>query len=161
MDTTVTFYNNSSNAHVVNKALSLITTVQVKLKEPIDIERPEILLSGAQGAIKANYVHIPELGRYYYCHSELERGQLVRFVCDQSDPLMSFKSALLASPALISRNPWQYDLYIPDSDIPIEARSARAVIKFPNSELFNGNQNAYILTVLGSGTSGSPPTNGD
>lgn len=151
MDTTVTFYNNSSNAHVVNKALNLIATVQVKLKEPIDIERPEILLSGAQGAIKANYVHIPELGRYYYCHTELERGQLVRFVCDQSDPLMSFKSALLASPAVIARNPWHFDLYLPDPRLPIERRTASAVLKFPEQTKFNGQNNCYILTTVGSG----------
>ena len=148
MDTTVTFYNNSSNAHAVNKSLNLIATVQVKLKEPIDIERPEILLSGAQGAIKANYVHIPELGRYYYCHSELERGQLVRFVCDLSDPLMSFKSALLASPAVIARNPWHFDLYLPDPKLPIEARTASAILKFPNNP-FSGSNNCYILTTLG------------
>lgn len=148
MDTTVTFYNNSSNAHAVNKSLNLIATVQVKLKEPIDIERPEILLSGAQGAIKANYVHIPELGRYYYCHSELDRGQLVRFVCDLSDPLMSFKSALLASPAVIARNPWHFDLYLPDPKLPIEARTASAILKFPNNP-FSGSNNCYILTTLG------------
>jgi len=149
MDTTVTFYNNSSNEHAVNKALSLIATVQVKLKEPIDIARPEILLSGAQGAIKANYVHIPELGRYYYCHSELERGQLVRFVCDKSDPLMSFKSALLASPAVIARNPWHFDLYIADPNLPIETRTASAILKFPNQAAFDGNNNTYVLTTIG------------
>lgn len=148
MDSTVTFYNNSSNAHAVNKSLNLIATVQVKLKEPVDIERPVILLSGAQGAIKANYVHIPELGRYYYCHSELERGQLVRFVCDLSDPLMSFKSALLASPAVIARNPWHFDLYLPDPKLPIEARTASAILKFPNNP-FSGSNNCYILTTLG------------
>lgn len=151
MDTTVTFYNNSSNSHAVNKALTLIATVQVKLKEPIDIEHPEILLSGAQGAIKANYVHIPELGRYYYCHSELERGQLVRFVCDKSDPLMSFKSALLAAPAVIARNPWHFDLYLPDPRLPVERRTASAVLKFPEQSKFNGQNNCYILTTVGSG----------
>ena len=151
MDTTVTFYNNSSNAHAVNKVLSLISTVTVKLKEPVDIERPEILLSGAQGAIKANYVYIPELGRYYYCHSELERGQLVRFVCDMSDPLMSFKSALLSSPAVVARNPWHFDLYLPDSKMPIETRTASAILKFPNQTIFSGNDNCYILTTIGSG----------
>ena len=148
MDTTVTFYNNSSNAHTVNKSLSLIATVQVKLKEPIDIERPEILLSGAQGAIRANYVHIPELGRYYYCHSELERGQLVRFVCDLSDPLMSFKSALLASPAVITRNPWKYDKYLPDEKMPIESRNIRSSYEFPQN-YFQDRNNCYILTTLG------------
>lgn len=151
MDTIVTFYNNSSNAHAVNKALSLIATVTVKLKEPIDIERPEILLSGAQGSIKANYVHIPELGRYYYCHSELERGQLVRFVCDLSDPLMSFKTALLASPAVVARNPWHFDLYLPDPKLPVERRTASAILKFPETEKFKGQNNCYILTTIGSG----------
>ena len=151
MDTTVTFYNNSSNAHAVNKVLSLISTATVKLKEPIDIERPEILLSGAQGAIQANYVYIPERGRYYYCHSELERGQLVRFVCDMSDPLMSFKSALLSSPAVVARNPWYFDLYLPDPKLPVERRTASAVLKFPEQSKFNGQNNCYILTTIGAG----------
>lgn len=151
MDTTVTFYNRSSNQHTVHASLSLITTVQVKLKEPINIEQPEILLSGAQGAIKANYVHIPDLGRYYTCHSELERGQLVRFICDESDVLMSFQNAILNSPAVISRNPWHFDLYLPDPKLPVERRTASAVLKFPETGKFNGQNNCYILTTIGAG----------
>jgi hypothetical protein len=70
-------------------------------------------------------------------------------VC-QSDPLVSFKSGILASPAVISRNPWHFDLYVPDPKLPIEARSAGAVLKF-NANHFSGSNNSYILTTIGSG----------
>lgn len=151
MDTTVIFYNNSSNPNVINKSISTLGTFECKIKEPINIERPEILLSGATGNITANYCYIADLGRYYFCHSELERGQLVRFVCDISDPLMSFKSAILSSPAVIARNPWKYDKYIHDSKLPVESRTIRSSFKFPNTGLFDGQHNCYILTTIGPG----------
>lgn len=148
----VTFYNNGSNPNVLNKALTALDTVDVDFKEPVDVSKPVIFIAHNSSIIGANYCYIPWFHRYYYGHIEGERSQTMRFVCDGSDPLMSFKDAILASPAVISRNPWEYDMYIPDTDIPIEARSARAIIKFPNESLFDGNNNCYILTVVGSGS---------
>ena len=147
---TVNFYNMTENIHVVDKSPTLIASFTCNIKEPIDVEHPEIFVSTTNADIlKANYCYIAGLGRYYSGHIEGERGQTVRFIADESDVLMSFKTGLLNSPAVIARNPWHFDLYLPDPKMPVETRTASAVFAFPAS--FDDYDNCYILTTLGSG----------
>jgi hypothetical protein len=145
----VIFYNNTSNPHVMSKAIAQIGSFNCNVKEPNDVERPEIYLAHDDSIDHANYCYIADFGRYYYCKALPQLGQTMRFTCE-SDPLMSFRSGILASPAVISRNPWHFDLYVPDPKLPIEARSAGAVLKFPGTH-FSGSNNSYILTTIGSG----------
>lgn len=145
----VIFYNNTSNPHVMSKAIAQIGSFDCNVKEPNDVERPEIYLAHDDSIDHANYCYIADFGRYYYCKALPQLGQTMRFTCE-SDPLMSFRSGILASPAVISRNPWHFDLYVPDPKLPIEARSAGAVLKFPGTH-FSGANNSYILTTIGSG----------
>lgn len=145
----VIFYNNTSNPHVMNKAIAQIGSFNCNVKEPNDVERPEIYLAHDDSIDHANYCYIADFGRYYYCKALPQLGQTMRFSCE-SDPLMSFRSGILASPAVISRNPWHFDLYVPDPKLPIEARSAGAILKF-NGSHFSGTNNSYILTTIGSG----------
>lgn len=145
----VIFYNNTSNPHVMSKAIAQIGSFNCNVKEPNDVERPEIYLAHDDSIDHANYCYIADFGRYYYCKDLPQLGQTMRFTCE-SDPLMSFRSGILASPAVISRNPWHFDLYVPDPKLPIEARSAGAILKF-NGSHFSGTHNSYILTTIGSG----------
>lgn len=145
----VIFYNNTSNPHVMRKAIAQIGSFSCNVKEPNDVERPEIYLAHDDSIDHANYCYIADFGRYYYCKALPQLGQTMRFSCE-SDPLMSFRSGILASPAVIARNPWHFDLYVPDPKLPIEARSAGAILKF-NGSHFSGTHNSYILTTIGSG----------
>lgn len=145
----VYFYNNSSNTHVMTKEILQLGSADVHFKEPFDVVRPIIYLAHDDSLLKANYCYIPWVGRYYYGHMEGENGINMRFYATESDPLMSFKDAILASPAVISRNPWHFDLYVPDPKLPIEARTASGIINFTTNH-FNGDNNSYILTTIGS-----------
>ena len=78
--------------------------------------------------------------------------QTLTFHCT-SDPLMSFKTQIRACPAVISKNPWHWDLYLPDPDLPVEARSVSAILDFNGTKHFSGNNNCYILTTLGGASS--------
>ena len=139
-DTTVIFYNNTSSNLVINKSITLLATVTCKLKEPVDIERPELYVAYDNTILMANYMYIADFGRYYYCHAEGERGANLRIIADNSDPLMSFAAAIKAAPAVVARNPWHFDLYVPDPKLPIEARTASAVIPFSQNP-FSGSDN--------------------
>ena len=141
----IKLYVNGSDEHEVNKLLSDVGTFQCQLKTPVDVENPEITISG--NALNANYAYIASMGRYYYLTPITRNNSIVRYQ-GKSDPLMSFKSAVLSSPAVVSRNPWHFDLYLPDNKLPIESRTASAVIKFPQN-YFNGTNNCYILTTIG------------
>lgn len=149
MSYTVTLYNNTSNPKVFDKAITKLADVSCDFKRPLDVETPEIYISATDSYDKCNYIYIPEFGRYYFAHGVVGPGQVITYTCE-SDPLMSFKSAILSSPAVISRNPWHWDLYVPDPKLPIEARCASTVKKFSGAH-FSGTNNSYILTTIGSG----------
>ena len=147
MSVNVKFYITGDNPNVMNKSLTQIASVDCDIKEPVNKERPEIYVSG--NLIGVNYAYIAEFGRYYFVYPTGEHAITTRLQLE-SDPLMSFKAGILASPAVIARNPWHFDLYVPDNNLPIEARTASAVLKFPGRD-FDGTNNTYILTTIGSG----------
>lgn len=147
MSVNVKFYITGDNPNVMNKSLTQIASVDCDIKEPVNKERPEVYVSG--NLIGVNYAYIAEFGRYYFVYPTGEHAVTTRLQLE-SDPLMSFKAGILASPAVIARNPWHFDLYVPDNNLPIEARTASAVLKFPGRD-FDGTNNTYILTTIGSG----------
>lgn len=150
MSYSVQLYKNSSNPNVLNKSISLQATVTCEFKAPMDRERPTIYISATDAYDGVNYVYIPEFGRYYFANCIGGTSQTLTFEC-LSDPLMSFKSGILSSPAVIARNPWHYDKYIHDDKLPVESRVIKSVINFPQTGLFSGDHKCYILTTLGSG----------
>jgi len=146
MATQIILYNNLSDPHEVNKRLTVIGTYTCELKQPVDKERPEIKISGAH--LNANYAYIAAMGRYYWITPITQNNSITEYQ-GLSDPTMSFKEQFLLCPCVISRQAWHWDLYLPDNKLPVESRTASAVLKFPNSSLFDGSQNCYILTTLG------------
>lgn len=149
MSINVNFYTTGDNPNVMNKTLTLIAeNVPCDIKEPADRENPFLFTTG--DLMHVNYAYIEHFGRYYWVYPETGQGITTRYRLE-SDPLMSFRAAILASPAVIARNPWHFDMYVPDPKLPIEARTASAVLPFPNTTIFDGNNNSYILTTLGSG----------
>ena len=147
MSVTVIFYTTGANPNVMNKSLTQLASLDCDIKEPVNKERPEIYVSG--NLIGANYAYIADFGRYYFVYPTGEHAITTRLQLE-SDPLMSFSTAILASPAVVARNPWHFDLYVPDPNLPVEARTASAILNFPNNH-FSGTDNSYILTTLGSG----------
>ena len=149
MGVKVDFYRTGDNPKVFNKSLQLIASqVDCDIKEPTSIDSPYLFTTGDLAHV--NYAYIAHFGRYYWVYPETGFGMTTRYRLE-SDPLMSFRAAILACPAVIARNPWHFDLYVPDPKLPIEARTASAVIPFPNQTAFDGNNNSYILETLGSG----------
>lgn len=147
MSYTVKIYINSSGPDYFNKSLSGETSIDCDFKAPVDIENPTIYVAGTDSYDGYNYCYISEFGRYYFMTPVAGTAQTLIFEC-KSDPLMSFASQIKSCPAVISRNPWHWDLYIQDPKLPVETRTVSAIEKFPNS-YFNGTNNCYILTVLG------------
>ena len=143
----VNFYRTGDNPNVIDKSLQLIAeNVDCDIKEPTAVDNVYLFTTG--DLTHVNYAYVPHFGRYYWVYPEAGYGITTRYRLE-SDPLMSFKAGILASPAVIARNPWHFDLYVPDPKLPIEARTASAILKFPNQTIFDGNNNTYILTTIG------------
>lgn len=150
MGYTCTLYTMSGDPHAFDKSLSSLGNFSCDFKNMIDVETPEVYVSAGASCDQANYMYIPEFGRYYYCKARAGTGNTITFECT-SDPLTSFKSQIKSCPAVISRNPWKYDKYIHDDKMVIESRTVRGTYKFPQNH-FDGSNNSYILATLGSGS---------
>ena len=144
-------YINSSNPNVINKSLSGETSCPCDFKNPMDVENPVVYINAEDTYATYNYMYIPAFGRYYFAKCVGGTSHTLTFECT-SDPLMSFKTAILNSKAVVARNPWKYDLYVADPNLPLESRTVKATYPFPNSTLFDGKNNCYILTTIGSGS---------
>lgn len=159
MSYNVDLYYNSSDKHELNKALTVVASgVACDLKAPVDAVRPVITIAASDAYGRVNYAYIAEFGRYYYVTPVVKNNQVITYEL-KSDALMSFKTGIKASPAVIARNPWQYDKYLPDNKLPVESRTVKGTIKFPNSH-FSGTNNSYILTTIGGGYNSYPEEGG-
>lgn len=146
MGVKVDFYQTGDNPKIMDKILTLIASqVDCDIKEPTSVDSPYLLTSGDLANV--NYAYIEHFGRYYWVYPETGLGIKTRYRLE-SDPLMSFKVAIRSSPAVIARNPWHFDLYLPDPKLPIEARTASAVLEF-TPRPFSGDDYCYILTTIG------------
>lgn len=150
----ITLYTNNSGDDYLDKNLTGGTSVSCEFKQPVDIENPVIFISGGASYDGYNYAYIPEFGRYYWMKVVSGNANTITFQ-GESDPLMSFKDQIRACPCVVARNPWHFDLYLPDSKLPIETRTETSTIKFPNDP-FSGDHNCYILTTIGSGMQIAP-----
>lgn len=150
MSYNIDLYVNSSDSNVINKNITLLATSTCDLKAPIDVVNPTIYIGADDTYAACNYVYIPAFGRYYYAKVIGGTSQTITMECS-SDPIMSFKTGILSAKAVIARNPWHYDKYIPDGNMPIESRTVRGTYKFPNDP-FSGSNNCYVLTILGCGS---------
>ena len=148
MSYTVKIYINSSGPDYLDKNLSGETSVNCDLKAPVDIENPTIYIAAGAAYDQYNYCYIEEFGRYYFMTPVAGTASTLTFQC-KSDPMMSFKAAIRACPAVIARNPWHYDMYLPDPKLPVEARTVSGILKLSGTYHFSGSSNAYILTTLG------------
>lgn len=152
MSYTCTLYVNSSPPEYMDKTLGTGTDVSCDFKAPVDVENPTIYISATDAYDGVNYIYISEFGRYYFAKAVASTSQTITVEC-KSDPLTSFKNQIKACPAVIARNPWHWDMYIPDSRLPVEARTVSAILNFPNanesSGPFDGTHNCYVLTTLG------------
>ena len=145
----INLYKNGSGVNHTNKNLISYGTVNCEFKNTVNVEKPIITISASDYYDDVDFIYIPQFGRYYYAHADAGRGAVITYNCE-SDPLMSFRAQLLNCPVVVSRNPWKYDMYIADPNLPVESRTVKSILKFPNNP-FNGNFNSYILTTLGPG----------
>ena len=145
----IKIYNNTSNKNVLNKNLTPVNTLSsCELTEESSAVNPVVTLDMNTSIYNANYAYIAYYGRYYYIEDVTTLDGLRLRVRMRVDVLMSFKSGILSAPAVISRNPWHFDLYLPDNRLPIETRTASAIQKF-NTAPFSGTNNTFVLTTLG------------
>ena len=150
-------YINNSDARILNKKLveiypedSAVPNFPINMLEDTSIIDPTFILGTATNVMKANYMFVPDLKRYYYIKDKILSKNRIYAQC-HVDVLMSFKEAIKDTWAIMERQENNFDLYLNDSLISIENPNDIRTINFPSG--FNESTN-YLLIIAGDNSSG-------
>lgn len=113
-------YQNSSEFNRVDKSgfLTSVGLIVGVFKDVTSITTPSIIIE--RDSIDFNYVHIPELNRYYFVEEVISVKRRLWQIRLKVDVLMSFASKIREQKGYISRNENDYDEYLIDNQIPME-----------------------------------------
>lgn len=133
-------YRTIDAPNVINKTLTDPVSINIVLKNDVNIINPEIILSGDYRGF--NYAHIPELNRFYFVESfeqiNLRFGKLYL----SCDVLETYKVDILNCKGIITRD-------IKDGDYgQVNANSSINVISTHESDVKLTLENSIVLTTL-------------
>lgn len=141
---TIDFYNNSSEPKKVDKVLSSHIQLTGNLKEESSITEPTIIIN-ANAMPPSNYMYIGQFNRYYFIKKKnIIRDGLWR-ITTHVDVLMSHRSQIRKCKALIDRQEYSFNPYLPDNMVPLSNDNKQMIYKFSNGKEFNTNN--IILAV--------------
>ena len=129
-------YHTLDNENVINKTLTLIHTMRIKLKDTVSITNPILILSEVEGVnyFHCNYCYLSEFNRYYFIR-DIEVLSTKNYKLQlEVDVLESFKNDILSSHAEIKRTLQQGDFVYVNNIIDVRKEidiyeSATALIK--------------------------------
>lgn len=154
----ITLYSTSSAKNVLNKTLTTIETYSsAALKEPSSIMDPVIILEYASGIFSANYMYIPEFGRYYFITKITAERQRV-IIESHCDVLMSFKTEILAMSGYIARSVNLRNLYMNDKMFRVQNNRLVDIAPFSGGRDAFTTAGEYILVVAGPQSATPEPT---
>ncbi len=118
-------YNNNSNTNVLNKNITLVSTLDFSLKIDNSILQPVLILKNYNSG---NYCYIEKFKRYYYITDiKLLTGGLYQLQLEV-DVLMTYKDIIMTNPISTSK-----------------------IVKIPNDVDFNGlyDFTQYLIMIGG------------
>lgn len=159
----VQFFKCSDDNRVVSKNLTAFSNNQytgIVPKGEFNIMKPQLIFKVDSANIGelmgfANYMYIPELGRYYYIQSKtLLTGNRISLT-GSIDVLMTYAAGIRNLTGTITRQENIGINDIVDSLLPLQNRKELAVIEFESSEfnIAGANSSSYnfVLNVAGGG----------
>lgn len=145
MDIFLHAINDSEN--VINKDLGVGYPITINLKSSVDVTNPTIILQAIAGIEFSdyNYIHMPELKRYYFIKKLDNVGSNVWQFSLDCDVLESYKADILMSTARLKRNIRTGDYYNASID-----ESVIKDVSLHNSNVsLNDVDTSIILTTVG------------
>ena len=99
-------YAVNDGENVINKTMTLKTTMEINLKRDVDIINPRLILipNLPTGFSGINYAEIPELNRFYFVDSITNITATLWQLDLSCDVLETYKADILASKARFYRN---------------------------------------------------------
>lgn len=144
----ITFYKNNSEPNRIDKDLTTLFTLSGTLKDETSIVDPVVLIESTK-PINANYAYIPEFARVYFIKDIVCVANNLWRVSMHCDVLSSFKNEIRSCNVIVSRQQYEYNMYLPDNKYPIAQNTFTITTKIGPSFDTN-NRNVLLLSSCGS-----------
>ena len=140
-------YAVNDGKNVINKTMTLKTTMEINLKRDVDIINPRLILipNLTTGFSGINYAEIPELNRFYFVDSITNISSTLWQLDLSCDVLETYKADILASKARFYRNLKAGDYF----DTALESSHITTVAKYTSNKGISDSETLILTTVGG------------
>ena len=144
----IKLYITEDSDTVMNKNLTLITTLDIQMRDTQNVSAPILILGEMAGVdLKAvNYAYIDEFKRYYFIRTITVGQNNIHTLSMECDVIETYKEDILNSSAQINRGVKKGDY----GDIGTSIEVRREVDIFKSDKGFVG-KNSIILSTIGTG----------
>ena len=142
----IKLYITEDSDTVMNKDLTLITTLDIQMRDTQNVSAPILILGEIAGVdLKAvNYAYIDEFKRYYFIRTITVGQNNIHTLAMECDVIETYKEDILNSSAQINRGVKKGDY----GDIGTSTEVRREVDIFKSDKGFVG-KNSIILSTIG------------
>ena len=139
-------YAVNDGENVINKTMTLKTTMEINLKRDVDIINPRLILipNLPTGFSGINYAEIPLLNRFYFVDSITNISSTLWQLDLSCDVLETYKADILASKARLYRNLKAGDYF----NTALESSHLTTVAKYASNKGIS-NSETLIMTTVG------------
>ena len=144
----IKLYITEDSDTVMNKDLTLITTLYIQMRDTQNVSAPILILGEMAGVdLKAvNYAYIDEFKRYYFIRTITVGQNNIYTLAMECDVIETYREDILNSSAQINRGVKKGDY----GDIGTSIEVRREVDIFKSDKGFVG-KNSIILSTIGTG----------
>ena len=138
-------YTVNEGENVINKTMTLKTTMEINLKRDVDIINPRLILipNLPTGFSGINYAEIPDLNRFYFVDSITNISATLWQLDLSCDVLETYKADILASKARLYRNLKAGDYF----DTALESSHITTVAKYTSNKGISDSETIIMTTV--------------
>lgn len=131
--------------NVINKSMTLKTTMKINLKRDVDIINPRLILipNLPTGFSGINYAEIPDLNRFYFVDNITNISATLWQLDLSCDVLETYKADILASKARLYRNLKAGDYF----DTALESSHITTVAKYTSNKGISDSETIIMTTV--------------
>lgn len=138
-------YAVNDGENVINKTMTLKTTMEINLKRDVDIINPRLILipNLPTGFGGINYAEIPALNRFYFVDSITNISSTLWQLDLSCDVLETYKADILASKARLYRNLKAGDYF----NTALESSHLTTVAKYASNKGISDSETLIMTTV--------------
>ena len=112
--------NNYDNKTISKEFDTGYDITDVKIFQPCNILTPTFIVDAFSGIENYNYCYFDKFDRYYFMTVTLENHKA--YLSCTVDPLRSWKDSILNKNFMIARNEFEYNLMLPDPQLPLKSK---------------------------------------